>query len=582
MRRNRKRKIFLFVLILTVSFGSIEILNPFLSCRRDKMRVRAAEIDSIEENSELISEEDSEEQETGGLDEEIESDLDEEVSTDLEEADSGEVDLEEVSSQEGDSGEVDSEEIDSQEEDEEADGSSLKPVYDEDTESTVYSCIYFGTYPQTQVTGDRLTNAITDAEYDENGDATIEGNKYHKVENVFGVSYFLYEPIKWKVLANPDGYIVAMAERGLDYCSYYEAMESVEDSTVDVQDLTDEELEDGTDRRVAYDVVSWEESTLRSWLNSYGKKKNIAGKNYKKEGKGFLNTAFSKTEQQDIKEMQEFEDSRFASYLSIAEGDKVSILNSAGVVNENYGFSSAKPASTGRLLEKTDYATERGRELNDKFSDVESWWISSSSEAGDAIQYVSRKGTVKSKGTESYHSLLARPVIVIDEESQAIKDAGKLSVSNKGGDSITVQLKADTYASLNDQKDGYKDATIEIFVKNIGSDSIDTVDAILEFDDGEQILDGENSIHFANIDAGAEKNIAWKFAIKPQKEGITAKYTIKLIGENLGETYLKNEIYIPKVETSKAQTDSSEEEASVEQESKTFLERLRDFFKGLS
>lgn len=551
MKGNRKIKLFLFVLILAVSFCGIEIINPFLSCvRREEIRARAAEVDDGAEEEIYDEQEDSEEQEMDDSngEEEIPTDLDEEAA-------------------------MDSDEV-------EEEGSSLAPVYDEDTESTVYSCIYFGSYPQTQVMGDRLTSAITDAEYDENGDAIIDGNKYHKVENVFGISYFLYEPIKWKVIANPDGYIVAMAEKGLDYCSYYEAMESSEESTVDVQDLTDEELENYTDRRVAYDEVSWGESTIRSWLNSYGKKKNIAGKSYKKEG--FLNTAFSKTEQQDINEIQEFEESTFAFYLSSGEGDKVSLLNVEGVLNENYGFASEKAASTGRILEKTDYATERGRELNDEFSEGEAWWIASSSKSGDSIQYVSKKGAVKPKGTSSYYSMLARPVIVIDEESQSIKDAGKLSVSNTNGDSITVQLKADTFASLNDQKDGYKDATIEIFVKNIGSELIDTIDAILEFDDGEQILDGENSIHFTNIDAGSEKNIAWKFAIKPQKEGITAKYTIKIVGKNLGESYLKNEIYIPKVAGSQKQNDLSAEENSTEQESKTFLEKLRDFFKGLS
>lgn len=551
MKGNRWTRLFLFGLILAVSFGDVGKISSLLPCmRQEKTIVRAAEVDSMgEETSDPKYTENIENQETDSI-----------IPAASEEKTDSEEEL----------GEVD------------VDGSSLKPIYDEETESTVYSCIYYGSYPQTQVTGDELTSTITDAKYDENGDATIRGNKYHKVDNIFGVSYFLYEPIKWKIIANPDGYIVAMAEKGLDYCSYYEAMESAEESTVDVQDLSDEELENYTAARVAYDEVSWEESTIRSWLNSYGEKKNIARKNYKDEGDGFFNTAFSEIEQEDINEIEKLSESEFISYLSIAKGDRVALLNSEGVLNENYGFKGRKSASTGRILEKTDYAAERGKELNDKFSDENAWWVASSSESGDSIQYVNKNGAVKPKGTNSYHSMLARPVIVINEKSENIKDAGQVAVSNTSGDSITVQLKADTHATLNEQRDGYKDATIEIFVKNIGSEPVQMIDAVLEFDDGEKILDGENSIHFSNIDAGDKKNIAWKFAIKPQKKRVIATYTIKIVGKNLAETCIKSEIDIPRVVVVDEQDDSGEEEASTEQENKTFLEKLRDFFKGLS
>ncbi len=173
-----------------------------------------------------------------------------------------------------------------QEQEEEIEEITLRPSYDETTDSTVYSCIYFGSYPQTQMTGDRLTESIANAKYDENGDALVHGNRYHKVENIYGTFYFLYEPIKWKVISNPEGYIVAMAEKGLDYCPYYEARESDEDFALDVQSLTDEELENYKERRKAYNAVSWKRSTLRSWLNCYGKKKNTAKKSYKNDGAG--------------------------------------------------------------------------------------------------------------------------------------------------------------------------------------------------------------------------------------------------------------------------------------------------------
>lgn len=571
MEGNPKTKILLFVLTLVVAFGIARMSNFSLFCTDQKlMTVQAVEEEDMEsEISEAMSLENTEE----STNEE-----------DVEEA-SSEKDIQEglkESETESEQSQDDEFEDISNETQIDLEGTGLNPVYEEDKKSTVYSCIYFGSYPQTQIVGDRLTNAIIDANYDENGDASVDGNKYHKVENIFGTSYFLYEPIKWKIIANPEGYIVAMAEKGLDYCSYYEAKETSEENTVDVQDLTDEELENYTDRRVAYNAVSWEESTIRSWLNSYGKKKNIAEQSYEQDGEGFFYTAFSRVEQKDMKNTQEFKVMKFSQYLSNAKGDKVVLLNLAGVLKKKYGFTSKESASIGRILERTDYAAERGRELNDKFSDEGAWWIANGLEEEGTIQYVTKKGAIEMQGTSSYHSMLVRPVIVIDENSENIKEAGKVAVSNKDGDSISVQLKADTHVSLNDEKDGYKDATIEIFVKNIGSEPVQMIDAVLEFEDGEEILDGENSIRFANIDSGVEKNIAWKFAIKPQKEGVTAKYTIKIVGDNLAETYLKNEIYIPKVEAQRKQSDSSAEEASTEKQNKTFLEKLRDFFKGLS
>ncbi len=564
MKGNPKIKILLFVLTLVASFGVIKMEKFSLFYTEQRITaVKAVETDDTESETPEETSLENTEEENGEDSEETMTKLEQSVDADDEE-------LQEETQIDSEDTEVVSEET------------SLNPVYDEDMKSTVYSCIYFGSYPQTQITGDRLTNDIIDADYDENGDAFIDGNKYHKVENIYGTSYFLYEPIKWKIIANTEGYIVAMAEKGLDYCSYYEAKEKSEENTVDVQDLTDEELENYTDRRVAYNSVSWEKSTIRSWLNSYGEKKNIAEQSYEEGREGFFYTAFSKVEQKDMKSTQEFAEMKFSQYLSGAKGDKVVLLNLEGVLKKKYGFTSKESASIGRILERTDYAMERGRELNDKFSNEGAWWIANGLEEECTVQYVTKKGAIETEGISSYYSLLARPVIVIDENSQNIKDAGKVAVSNKDGDSISVQLKADTHVSLNDEKNGYKDATIEIFVKNIGSEPVEMIDAILEFEDGGQILDGENSIHFANIDSGAEKNIAWKFAIKPQKEGVTAKYTIKIIGDNLAETYLTNEIYIPKVEDLENKIDPNIEEVSTEQENKPFLEKLRDFFRGLS
>ena len=47
------------------------------------------------------------------------------------------------------------------------------PVYDDITGKAVWSMLYFGSYPQTEVKGYKLVPAITQAEYDINGDAYV-------------------------------------------------------------------------------------------------------------------------------------------------------------------------------------------------------------------------------------------------------------------------------------------------------------------------------------------------------------------------------------------------------------------------
>lgn len=570
MKGNPKIKILLFILTWMLSLSVLKSENIVFSLKDGEMKtVKAAEegmnLDEFSEADESFSG-DSSENSSENLDESLSENSSESLSED-------------ISENLSDAAEDTGENIE-QTEKEDFSEITLKPSYEEDTDSTVYSCIYFGAYPQTQITGDRLTSEIINANYNENNDAFVHGNKYHKVENIYGISYFLYEPIKWKVISNPDGYIVAMAERGLDYYSYYDAKKSGEDSATDVEELTDEELENYKERRSSYGVSNWEESTIRSWLNSYGKKKNIAKKSYKGDGKGFLNRAFSDEEQEDMREIDEFQYMKFSQNLSNGKGDKVMLLNLQGVLTARYGFTNTEAAATGRILERTDYAIERGRALNDDFSNEGAWWIASNSKEENVVHYISSKGAIKLEGTDSYHSMLARPVIVLNEDSEYIKDAGKLAVSNGSGDCISLQLKADSHVFLNEQKNAYKDATVEILVKNIGSEPVQMVDAILEFEDGSEILDGENKIHFSNIEPQEEKNIAWKFAIKPQTEAKTAKYTVKISGMNLAQTYLENEISIPKAHTQTQNSDIGE--ASTKQEKKTFIEKLRDFFKGLA
>lgn len=49
------------------------------------------------------------------------------------------------------------------------------------TDYTSWDYIYFGSYPQTEITGSKLTNAITGADYNSDGDAWVDGVKYRRI-----------------------------------------------------------------------------------------------------------------------------------------------------------------------------------------------------------------------------------------------------------------------------------------------------------------------------------------------------------------------------------------------------------------
>lgn len=105
------------------------------------------------------------------------------------------------------------------------------------SDTTDWSYVYFGSYPQTEVAGEELTSAITGASYDADGDAWVNGTKYRRISKSdtnyngnFGDSayrYFKWERIKWRVLQNDGKTLFVVADKGLDCKDYNEEYASV-------------------------------------------------------------------------------------------------------------------------------------------------------------------------------------------------------------------------------------------------------------------------------------------------------------------------------------------------------------------
>lgn len=152
-------------------------------------------------------------------------------------------------------------------------------------QKVTWDCVWFGAYPQSEVTSGDIYNKLKNATgWDENNDIVIDGNKYRRlkgedatyyntkrvlnyydwIEDYSTYHYFKYEAIKWRVLNVSNGGALLLADQALDSQRYNQNSED----------------------------ITWEKSSIRSWLNAQDTINNQEGINYRKGN--FLNEAFFK------------------------------------------------------------------------------------------------------------------------------------------------------------------------------------------------------------------------------------------------------------------------------------------------
>lgn len=182
------------------------------------------------------------------------------------------------------------------------------PTYNEDTEAGKWDYVYFGRYPQSEVTGSELTNKIKKAVYNKNGDAIVDGKKYRKVDG----HYYLYEPIKWKVLSNDGNSLVLLADMVI--CK-------------------------GGESPVKYDS-EYPSSLHRSMLNGYESVENVRHIDCSGTDGSFYDMAFY-DEEKEIMELQEVSNCY----------DYVIIPSMETLEDSTFGFGS----SYSRIMEESDY-----------------------------------------------------------------------------------------------------------------------------------------------------------------------------------------------------------------------------------
>ena len=199
-----------------------------------------------------------------------------------------------------------------------------------------WDCVYFGSYPQSEVTAKdgSIYNALKNATgWDENNDITIGRTKYRRLKGEDATyyssneegqynwngsyktyHYFKYELIKWRVLNRNGNDAFLLADVALDDQKY----------------------------NTNYEDVTWETSSMRSWLNGYGASVNQPKTDYSR--KNFIDSAFTSTQKNAIKTTNVVNNNNidYGTAGGNNTSDKVFLLSESEVYNTDtaasYGF----------------------------------------------------------------------------------------------------------------------------------------------------------------------------------------------------------------------------------------------------
>ena len=278
-------------------------------------------------------------------------------------------------------------------------------------QKVTWDCVYFGSYPQSEITSKdgSIYNTLKNATgWDENNDITIGRTKYRRLKGEDATyyssneegqynwngsyktyHYFKYEPIKWRVLNRNGNDALLLADVALDDQEY---------------NTNDED-------------VTWETSSMRSWLNGYGASVNQPKIDYSR--KNFINSAFTSTQRNAIKTTNVVNNNNidYGTAGGNNTSDKVFLLSESEVYNTDiaagYGFTKNYDADGYYTHDEAKrsrcstyaYAMGMSRECYDtNYNGNIDWWLRS---PGDDSRYaagVSSYGWVYGYGAYVSHN----------------------------------------------------------------------------------------------------------------------------------------------------------------------------------
>ena len=322
-------------------------------------------------------------------------------------------------------------------------------------QKVTWDCVWFGSYPQAEIvpsaddytavdksmlrSGDiiedsNLYNKLKNASgWDANNDITTDGNKYRRIKKSDATytstspesnyynwpdsdtwHYFKYEPIKWRVLRVDGNQAFLLSDISLDDQQYNTVNES----------------------------ITWEISTIRSWLNGYDASSNKQGKNY--SGKNFIGSAFSSNERSAIVNTSVVNDDNINNGTEGGNNttDKIFLLSESETYGDSavaQGFVSSKGTyDAARRSKSSTYAKAMGMYSSyesDAYKGNCMWWLRSPGGGTDFAAIVSHGGDVRNYGNVDHYNGV-RAALNLDLSSNLHTYAG--TMSSNGEENIPV------------------------------------------------------------------------------------------------------------------------------------------------
>lgn len=219
---------------------------------------------------------------------------------------------------------------------------------DEGKSTASYDCVWFGQYPQSEVKMgtemyDKLS-ALEESAWNSYRETIYQGKRYRRMKayqahqyrlkdsgyfqwgTIKEWRYFVYEPIKWRVLSRQDGKALLLADQAVDSGEYGGS--------------------------------SWSSCKLRKWLNTEASINNLGSNQFY-----FQCYAFSEEEQSAIVERQvPAEDPAKGSETVM---DRVTLPDMAELTDSAYGFKdTAEQMDDARSCTMTEFAFAMGAQSN--------------------------------------------------------------------------------------------------------------------------------------------------------------------------------------------------------------------------
>lgn len=291
----------------------------------------------------------------------------------------------------------------------------LKSSNMEAGKKVTWECVWFGSYPQSEVKADDPVYAqLQSASGWSDNEITIDGTKYRRItpEDATYVAeeaeseyyswsdgavyhYFRYEKVKWRVLNVSGNTALLMA-----------------DSALDTQKYNEEDMD-----------VTWEACTVRRWLNGGT------------ERGSFYDRAFSGEEQQAILDTSVTNDDNlyYDTPGGNATNDKIYLLSEAevyaGKSASAYGFSdSEETIDEGRRAQSSDYAKAMGcytEMAEEAYEGNCLWWLRTPGVLSSYAGNVDYDGYADMDGMDvDAVNVAVRPVLRLDLSSDVWGRAG--------------------------------------------------------------------------------------------------------------------------------------------------------------